>query len=82
MKNTQRFALAVMVFALMFSWAMPASAQTLYGSVVGQIEDPSGAAIVQATITLTNKATGQVYEGRLTKPDGSWCRTLCPATTI
>ena len=53
-----------MVLALMVSWAMPASAQSLYGSVVGQIEDPSGAAIVQATITLTNKATGQVYEGK------------------
>ena len=53
-----------MAFALLFIWAMPAAAQTLYGSVVGQIEDPSGAAIVQSTITLTNKATGQVYEGK------------------
>jgi len=58
------FALAVMVFALMFHWAVPVSAQTLYGSVVGQIEDPSGAAIVQSTVTLTNKATGQGYEGK------------------
>jgi hypothetical protein len=64
MKNIQRLAAAVMAFALMFSWAVPASAQTLYGSVIGQIEDPSGAAIVQSTITLTNKATGQVYEGK------------------
>ncbi|HMC58919.1 MAG TPA: carboxypeptidase-like regulatory domain-containing protein, partial [Candidatus Solibacter sp.] len=64
MKNTKRFALAVMVFALMFSWAMPVSAQTLYGSVLGQIEDPSGGAIVQSTVTLTNKDTGQVYEGK------------------
>ncbi|HEY3443456.1 MAG TPA: TonB-dependent receptor [Paludibaculum sp.] len=64
MKTTQKFALAVMVLAMMVSWAMPASAQSLYGSVVGQVEDPSGAAIVQATITLTNKATGQVYEGK------------------
>ncbi len=53
-----------MAIALIFGWAMPASAQSLYGSVVGQIEDPSGAAIVQSTITLTNKATGQVYEGK------------------
>ena len=53
-----------MVLALMVSWAMPASAQSLYGSVVGQVEDPSGAAIVTATVTLTNKATGQVYEGK------------------
>ncbi len=53
-----------MALALMVSWAMPASAQSLYGSVVGQVEDPSGAAIVTATITLTNKATGQTYEGK------------------
>jgi len=46
----------------MVSWAMPASAQSLYGSVVGQVEDPSGAAIVTATVTLTNRATSQVYE--------------------
>ena len=64
MKKNQTFALAIMVLALMVSWAMPASAQSLYGSVVGLVEDPSGAAIVQATITLTNKATGQVYEAK------------------
>lgn len=48
----------------MFTWAMPASAQSLYGSVIGQVEDPSGAAIVQSTITLTNRDTGQVYEAK------------------
>ncbi len=32
--------------------------------MVGQIEDPSGGAIVQSTITLTNKGTGQIYEAK------------------
>ncbi|MCC7157676.1 MAG: TonB-dependent receptor [Bryobacterales bacterium] len=42
--------------------ARSAWAQTLYGSVVGQIVDPTGAAIAQAGVVLTNKNTGQVYE--------------------
>lgn len=59
------FAVLACVF---FSGSRPARAQTLYGSVVGQIEDPSSAAIVAATVTLTNRGTGQVYE---TKADES-----------
>ncbi len=37
------------------------TAQVLYGSVVGLVEDPSGAAVPNVQITLTNKATGHVY---------------------
>jgi hypothetical protein len=33
-------------------------AQTLYGSVVGNITDPSGAAVAGATVTLVNTQTG------------------------
>src|SRR5690348_7194295 len=33
-------------------------AQTLYGSVVGNITDPSGAAVAGATVTLINTQTG------------------------
>lgn len=36
--------------------------QVLYGSMVGQVEDPSGASIPSATITITNNATGQKRE--------------------
>ena len=46
-----------MAIAMMIGWAIPASAQTLYGSVVGQVEDPSGAAIVQAAITETGASS-------------------------
>ena len=67
-----------MVLALMVSWAMPASAQSLYGSVVGQVTDPSGAAIVQATVTLTNKATGQVYEGKASESGGFLVSNVMP----
>ncbi|MFN9266817.1 MAG: carboxypeptidase-like regulatory domain-containing protein, partial [Acidobacteriota bacterium] len=40
------------------SMASLASAQTLYGSLVGNVSDSSGGAIVQANITLTNSGTG------------------------
>lgn len=38
--------------------ANTASAQVLYGSIVGTVNDPSGAAIPAATVTATNKQTG------------------------
>src|SRR5689334_8693629 len=43
-----------------FSMLAPyhADAQVLYGSIVGQISDSSGAAAPGATITITNRETG------------------------
>jgi hypothetical protein len=35
----------------------PANAQVLYGSIVGTVEDPSGAIIPGATITLVSRPT-------------------------
>jgi hypothetical protein len=46
----------------------PLAAQVLYGSVVGVVEDTSGARVPGATVRATNKATGQSYE---TKSDES-----------
>ena len=60
MHRTYHVCLCLLIACLAFASA--ASAQTLYGSVVGQVADPSGAAIVSATATLTNKGTSQVYE--------------------
>jgi hypothetical protein len=39
-----------------------AQAQVLYGSLVGRVEDPSGAVLPGARVTVTNKATGQQRE--------------------
>jgi len=64
MDNLRKLRLVLMVCVLMGCWALPTWGQTLYGSVVGNIEDPSGSAIVTATITLTNKGTGQIYESK------------------
>jgi hypothetical protein len=50
------------LFAVLFVVSLQtAPAQVLYGSVVGLVEDPSGAAVPNVQLTLTNKATGQVY---------------------
>ena len=38
----------------------PASAQVLYGSAVGMVEDQTGSSVSNATVTMTNKATGVV----------------------
>ena len=58
-----------MVFGLAFLLAtlllvQPASSQVLYGSIVGTVEDSSGAVLPGAAITLTNTATNVVREFR------------------
>ena len=58
----------LLVFVALFATLHTANAQVLYGSVVGLAEDPSGAVIPAATITMTNKSTGQGHE---TKSDES-----------
>lgn len=68
MRNKGFFAFAALLCVLGMFSTSPLQAQTLYGTVVGQVLDPTGAAIVNASVTLTNKLTGQVYE---TKTDES-----------
>ena len=38
--------------------ARPASAQVLYGSIVGNVTDQTGAVVPSATLTVTNTSTG------------------------
>ena len=38
--------------------ARPASAQVLYGSIVGTLTDQTGAVVPKATVTVTNTSTG------------------------
>ena len=40
-------------------WTRPASAQVLYGSIVGTVQDESGAAVPNAAISIVNNATTQ-----------------------
>ena len=82
MNRFKSFALVITALAMMVGWPTPASAQSLYGSIVGQVADPSGAAIVQATGTLTNKATGQIYEAKADENGRLSIPNILPATTI
>ena len=47
------FALTITSYA-----ARPASAQVLYGSIVGTLTDETGAVVPKATVTVTNTSTG------------------------
>lgn len=40
----------------------PAPAQILYGSIVGNVKDPSDAAVINAKVTIVNKETRQARE--------------------
>jgi hypothetical protein len=49
----------VCLLALVSVFAVPAaSAQVLYGSLVGGVTDPSGAVVPNAAVVITNKTTG------------------------
>src|SRR5438093_12849549 len=56
----RRFPFLVALAALAFTCATPdrAVAQVLYGSIVGDVKDASGAAMPGATVLVTNNNTG------------------------
>ena len=57
MKLTQRILTAgILVLGALF--CAPIMAQSTNGSLVGQVTDPTGAGVGQATVTITNVATG------------------------
>ncbi len=58
---TQISTFAVSLF-LVCMFTQPAPAQVLYGSIVGTVEDPSGAVIPGAALSITNVATNTVRE--------------------
>src|SRR5690348_12487793 len=50
---------------------VPAPAQVLYGSIVGNVRDASGAAVPNASVTIVNKETNQ-SRSTVTNEDGSY----------
>ncbi|HEU0140883.1 MAG TPA: carboxypeptidase-like regulatory domain-containing protein, partial [Bryobacteraceae bacterium] len=52
------------IFMLAVAMADIASAQVLYGSAVGTVEDQTGALVSGASVTMTNTSTGLVREDK------------------
>ena len=57
---------SILLVSALAAAAPPASAQVLYGSVVGTIEDATGSLVPGAIVTITNTLTG------MKGSDGSW----------
>ena len=67
--------------ALVCAWfANTASAQVLYGSIVGTVNDPSGSAVPAAAITATNKQTGVQRHGTTNAAGGYTFAAVQPGT--
>ncbi|MFN0105079.1 MAG: TonB-dependent receptor domain-containing protein, partial [Bryobacteraceae bacterium] len=58
----------------------PVQAQVLYGSIVGTVEDPSGAIIPGAAVTLTNTETAAAREGKADEQGRYTFVSLLPGT--
>src|SRR5438105_8676677 len=69
------------VFTLAISlWTPPASGQAIYGSIIGTVTDPSGAAVPNAKVRVTSISKGTSYEAT-TNADGNYSVThLIPDT--
>jgi hypothetical protein len=59
MKRHRYYGFVLFWCVLALGVVRPAHAQTLFGSLVGNVKDASGAVIGGATVTLTNKETAQ-----------------------
>ncbi len=66
--------LASVAVALALAFPATAEAQVLYGSIVGNVKDPSGAAVPRATVTVTNKGTNLTREA-VTDESGGYSLT-------
>ena len=70
-QSSKRLRLFLSCFALFCGWHAHLCGQTLYGSLVGTVTDPSGAVIPNATVTATNVDTAQKRE-EATDPSGRY----------
>ena len=64
-------AFSLLLLAFGFSSALPAFAQSTYGSMVGTVTDQSGAALSGATVTITN-TDDQTTRSMITDKTGSY----------
>ena len=66
---------AVAVLALACSFVLPAAhGQAVYGSILGTVTDPQGAAVAAAKVTVTNQRKGTTDQ-TTTNADGNYSVT-------
>ena len=61
-RNLSRLALISLAALINFSVPRTCTAQALYGTLVGNVTDPSSAGVPQATVTILHKETGESRE--------------------
>jgi len=67
----RRFSFKIIAALMLLAFSVNAFAQTSKGFVVGDVVDPTGAALVGATIRVTNASTGVTRE-TMSGPDGTF----------
>ena len=73
--------LATLVFATLLGiYAIPAAAQVLYTTIIGTVEDATGAVVPKVKVTIENKATG-VNREATTDANGSYTMPSLPIGT-
>ncbi len=77
---TSKIRIAMAMSAIYSAMCIAAWAQAGYGSIGGNIQDPSGAAIPKASITVTNVATG-VASRLVSLGDGNYLAAQLPPGT-
>ena len=76
----RRLLIPVMLLSLVAGLVLPAGAQNPTGAIRGIVEDPQGAVIQKAAVTVTNKATGDTRKSN-TGDDGIYLvDNLLPGT--
>src|SRR3981189_3613443 len=81
MKTKQLLIFAAAILAVIGVAVTPAAqAQAVYGSILGTVTDPQGAAVAAAKVTVTNQRKGTI-ETTTTNQDGNYSLThLVPDT--
>src|ERR1700739_2566762 len=68
-------AVAVLLFMLAFAGVTPSAfGQAVYGSIIGTVTDPQGAAVANAKVTVTNQRKG-TSDATTSNADGNYSVT-------
>src|SRR5438874_6501758 len=78
--TTPRRPIAMLTLFMVICGTAPAGAQVLYGSIVGNVTDSTGAALPGATVAITHEETRRTRE-TITNAEGSYTFTAVQTGT-